>query len=251
MGILQKLGTALDEAVFPSNIYCICCGSLIDGTRPYSLCDPCARKLHWIVGRSCVKCGKALPDTYRGSCCYDCMGFSHSFSRGYSCLTYGLHEREILMDFKYGGKGYLGAKLGDILSDRLACEDLDVDVIIPVPVSEKRRRQRGYNQTALMARRVAKRSGIPLEEKALIRVRDTALLRSLNPGEREAALAGAFTVMQKRRGQIAGRRVLLIDDIYTTGATADACTKALLASGAAEVFLLTLASGGNRRPKEL
>ena len=65
-GVLRKTLEALSEAVFPSNIYCACCGRLIDGTRPYALCDSCMKKMHWNNGRTCEKCGKALPETYRG-----------------------------------------------------------------------------------------------------------------------------------------------------------------------------------------
>ena len=99
-GVLRKTLEALSEAVFPSNIYCACCGRLIDGTRPYALCDSCMKKMHWNNGRTCEKCGKALPETYRGGRCYSCMESNHSCRKGYSCLTYGLYEREMILDYK-------------------------------------------------------------------------------------------------------------------------------------------------------
>ncbi len=247
MGI-KRIIEKIEEAVFPSNIYCISCGSMIDASRPYSLCDECARKLHWINGRACDKCGKALPDTYHGRLCYDCMMHKHYFKKGYSCLTYGLYERQILLDYKYNGKSYLCRKLGDILFDRICCENLEIDVIIPVPVHKKRRKSRGYNQSELMAKRLSKLCGVPSDCESLVRNRETTLLRSLNPAEREAALEGAFSVTAAGKRKICGKRILVIDDIYTTGATADACSKTLIEAGAAEVFLLSLASGGNRRP---
>lgn len=241
---IKRIFEAIDEALFPSNIYCICCGSLIDNSRPYSLCDECIRKFHWITGRTCSKCGKALQDTFRGDICYDCMSREHYFDKGYSCMTYGLHEREVLMDYKYNGKGYIGRKFGDILYDRISCENLDIDVIIPVPISNERMRKRGYNQSAVMAKRLAQRLGVKFDSRGLKRVKNTQLLRSLNPAERELALDGAFTA-----AGVTGRCVLLIDDIYTTGATADACSKALIEAGAESVVLLSLASGGNRKPE--
>lgn len=247
-GIWERAKTAVSEAVFPSNIYCICCGSMIDGTRLYSLCDKCIKKLHWINGRTCEKCGKALPDTYRGRLCYDCMIYSHCFEKGYSCLTYGLHERELLFDFKYNGKGYLADKFADILYDRISCENVQADVIIPVPVSGKRLRKRGYNQSELMAKRLSGKWGVPVEDAALLRRKETPQLRGLAPVQREAALEGAFSVSNSGKRKIEGKRIVLLDDIYTTGATADACSKALTEAGAGEVLLLTLASGGNRKP---
>lgn len=246
--IFETIKDGIAEAIFPSNIYCICCGSLIDKSRPYALCDLCVKKFHWITGRTCEKCGKALPDTYRGKLCYDCMRIDHVFEKGFSCLTYGLHEREVLLDLKYNGRGYLAAKFGDILYDRISCEDIHPDVIIPVPISAGRLKKRGYNQSALMARQLSKRWGVPIDEGTLVRRKDTMLLRSLNPADRRLALDGAFEVTANSR--LAGKEVLLIDDIYTTGATVDICSSVLMDAGAAKVYVLTLASGGNRRPQQ-
>lgn len=247
-GFWEKARTEVSEAIFPSNIYCMSCGSLIDRTRPYSLCDRCMKKLHWIGAHTCEKCGKALPDKYRESHCYDCRTYDHVFEKGYSCMTYGLYERELLFDYKYNGKGYMYEKFGDILYDRISCEDVPADVIIPIPVGKKRLAKRGYDQAALMAGRLSKRWGVPMDDRILFRSRETPLLRSLNPVEREAVLDGAFSVRGSAKERLCGKSVLLVDDIYTTGATADACSRTLKAAGADKIFLLTLASGGNRKP---
>lgn len=236
------------EAVFPSGIYCICCGSMIDGSRPYALCDACARKIHWINERSCSVCGKALPDTYMKDRCYDCLETEHSFKRGFSCMTYGLVERGMILDCKYNGKGYMGRKFGEIMYDRLECEDIDADIIIPVPLSRERRKRRGYNQSEIMAREFSRLSGIPADTDILVRDRDTAPLRSMDPIERAASLEGAFSVRKGSGEKIKGKRILLIDDIYTTGATFDECSRTLTEAGAGEVYVMSLASGGNRRP---
>ena len=245
--IFESIKERIIEAIFPSNIYCICCGSLIDKSRPYALCDICVKKFHWITGRTCEKCGKALPDTYRGRFCYDCMRIEHDFDKGFSCLTYGLHEREVLLDHKYNGKGYLAAKFGDILYDRISCEKITPDVIIPVPISAGRLKKRGYNQSALMAAQLSKHWGVPVNVDVLARKRETTLLRSLNPEERKLALEGAFKI-KGNGNKLLGKCVLLIDDIYTTGATVDTCAAVLKAAGVEKVYVLTLMSGGNRRP---
>ena len=289
--LVRTLLHELDEAVFPSSIYCVCCGAMIDRSRMYSLCDDCIGLFHWNTGRTCGKCGKAMPDTSKGRLCYDCMQEEHFFTKGFSCLTYGLHERELMMDLKYAGKGYLARIFGDVMFDRMETEireglfspggrnpcGVKIDVIVPVPVSDGRLRERGYNQSAFMAQQLARRWRNCVQEAGscppvleddtgtlyptpvcrtdlLRRVRETRKLRSLNPTERRMALRGVFEVTPAGRrvlgGENAGKRVLLIDDIYTTGATADACSQALLEGGAKEVYLLTLASGGNRRPGE-
>ena len=235
--------------------------------------------MHWITGGTCDWCGKALPDTYRGigpegrRLCYDCMTRNHYFTRGWSCLTYGLHEREMMMDIKYNSKGYIAGKMGDVMFDRmkplveaaLAEGEIPFDVVIPVPVSRKRLVRRGYNQSEVMAKQFLRRWKQRLREEGaadamtlcptlethvLKRQRETVMLRSLNPEERRLVLHDAFAVETGLQDRIEGRNVLLIDDIYTTGATADACSKTLLEAGAEAVYLLTLCSGGNRRPKE-
>lgn len=278
--LLRRVSEEITEAVFPSNIYCAVCGSLIDRSRPYALCDKCVTQMHWITGNTCAICGKALPDTYRGfdsngrQVCYDCMSRSHYFTRGWSCLSYGLHEREIMMDIKYSSKGYLARKMGDVMFDRMEvlieeareCGLSPFDVVIPVPVNRKRLVRRGYNQSEVMARQMLRRwseaeqaagedspdiiSIVPrLETGALVRQKETVMLRSLNPEERRLTLQDAFAVKPSLRHRIEGRNILLVDDIYTTGATADSCSRTLLEAGASEVYLLTLCSGGNRKPK--
>lgn len=266
-GILSEIS----EAVFPSGIYCVVCGALIDRSRSYGFCDNCIKKIHWITGKTCQRCGKALPKEYRGRLCYDCMEMEHFFTRGFSCMTYGFYERQIMMDIKYRGKGYLAVKMGDVLFDRMeplieAAVEKKIkpfDMVIPVPVSENRRRKRGYNQAEIMARQFMKRwkdnwDGLPLhnylpvlETGILQRMQETEMLRSMNPAERRLALKGVFGVKSHRSDSLQGKNVLLIDDIYTTGATADACSLVLLEAGAEAVYLLTLCSGGNRRPSEL
>lgn len=250
-GILTRAAAAVSETVFPSNIYCACCGKLIDATRPYALCDECSDNMHWNIGRTCDKCGKALPQAYLGARCYDCMDNQHSFRRGYSCMTYGLYERELILDYKYNGKSYLGDKFGDILYDRIRYEEPEIDIIIPVPVYRDREKKRGYNQTELMAVRLAQLWDKPVATDFLQRRRATSPLKSLSPIERESALRGAFALTSKAERQIQGKSILLIDDIYTTGATIEECSRVLLHGGAAAVDFLSLASGSNLRPREI
>ena len=229
------------ELIYPDNIYCICCGSYIDKTRNYSLCNDCTEKLHWINGRSCRKCGKALQDTYAGNICYDCLMYDHAFDTGLSCVTYGLYERAMVLDFKYKDKPYIGHKLGEIMGDRLLCEDEIFDLIVPIPIHRKRREERGYNQAEILAKKVAKKTGIEYNKSVLKRVKDTSVMRKLSPLERRENLRGAF----ESSGYARGKSILLIDDIYTTGATADECAKVLKDSGAVSVTIMSFASAAN------
>ena len=283
-GLLEIL-RRVDEAVFPPSLYCICCGAMIDNSRSYSLCDDCIRRIHWNTGVTCALCGKALPErleTGQGAgsrLCYNCMVDRPLYERGFSCVTYGLHEREIMMDLKYAGKGYLARICGDMMFDLIEGEISEgqfsssgsrIDYIVPVPADGDRVRERGYNQSALMADQLAKRwrrsvrqdrehrdkkspaGMLPpvFQADMLYRTRKTRKLRSLTPAERAMELEGTFDVRDRYREKLNGSNVLLIDDIYTTGATANACTRVLLDAGASKVFFLSWASGGNRRPSE-
>ena len=131
---VSVLGEAFFDLVYPSNIYCISCGNLIDDSRPYSLCDTCVRSLKWANGKTCSRCGKILQDGYGPDLCTDCMDEEHLFDKGFTCVEYGNAERDLLHRFKYKDQAYLGRKLAEIMFDRILPEELEPDLIIPVPM---------------------------------------------------------------------------------------------------------------------
>lgn len=236
------------ELLFPSNIYCISCGSVIDGSRTYALCDECIEKFHWLGQKTCDKCGKILRDDEWRNLCYDCRAYTHEFTKGYTCVQYGLYERGLLMDYKYRNKAYIGRKLGDILYDRMSLETQEFDLIVPVPMYEKKRQQRGYNQAQVMASRLAQRMELPCAARLLIRCRETLPMKGLGAFERQENLKDAFRISSANHAPIEGRRILLVDDIYTTGSTMDACSKTLREAGAREIYALSFACGANISP---
>lgn len=239
------------EAIFPPSIYCIACGSIIDGSRHYALCDACIEKFQWMDGKTCEKCGKILEDSYRHGHCYDCRRLEHSFDKGFTCARYSLYERAIMMDYKYRGKSYMGRQLGDMLYDRMRGEKgIRVDLIVPVPIHSSRRRTRGYNQAEVMAMQLGKRWAIPVKRDLLVRRRATAAMKGLSLDERRENVEGAFSFFSEKRANITGRNILLVDDIYTTGSTFDSCSRVLKSGGAGMVYVLTFAAGGNVAPKD-
>jgi ComF family protein len=157
--------------------------------------------------------------------------------------SFGYYEgalREILQQYKYGGLRPLAGPLGDRLAQTLMRHrDSAWDMVLPVPLHRNRERQRGFNQAGLLAVRVGKLCGIPLGGRDCVRVRDTPPQTGLRAAERRKNVRGAFAVPRPER--VRGRRVLLVDDVLTTGATADACARALLEAGARSVWVLTLA----------
>lgn len=250
MGIIERGIEKGLEALYPSNIYCISCGSIIDKTRDYALCDSCMEVFHWLGNKTCKKCGKILQEDYKHGLCYDCRAFDHDFDKGFTCVQYGLHERGVLMDYKYKGMSHIGRKLGDILYDRMALEEVDFDLVVPVPMYRKKQNKRGYNQAAIMALRFAQKCGKPCAQNLLRRRRETAPMKGLGAFERHENLKGALEVSPANHYKIKGRRFLVIDDIYTTGSTLDECSRILHEEGAEKVYVLTFACGPNRRPGE-
>jgi len=148
--------------------------------------------------------------------------------------------RQAILLFKYGGRPSLGSHLGRLMAEAAGglCDPRQFDLLIPVPLHPSRERERGFNQAALLAKEVGSAWGRRVGQRLLHRVRATEAQSGRRP-EREANVKGAFEVAQPDR--VEGRRLLLIDDVFTTGATANECAKALLAAGAAEVAVFTLA----------
>ncbi len=237
------------EVIFPSSLYCISCGKIIDSSCDYALCESCMRRFHWAGAKTCTRCGKILAEDYRHDLCWDCRSFEHEFDRGFTCVQYGLLERGVLMDYKYRGKAYIGRKLGEIMFDRMGLEDAEYDMIVPVPMHRKRQNRRGYNQAQIMASVIAGKKGVPCVSELLERTQPTKAMKGLGAVERFENLKNAFAVSSENHYTISGKNILLVDDIYTTGSTLDACSRVLKTAGADKVYVLTFACGANIPPK--
>ena len=171
--------------------------------------------------------------------CTLCAGGMRGFDRAYA---YGFYEgplRKLIHLFKYSGMKPLGKRLAGLLARALPDEGVErLDAVVPMPLHWRRRWKRGFNQSKILARLVAKERGVPMID-AVKRIRATAIQAGLTNSNRRKNVAGAFRVLKKT--QVAGKRILLIDDVMTTGATATACASALKRAGATSVTLLTLA----------
>ena len=228
---LQTASRALAAALFPPR--CAACG------RPgAALCQPCLATATLLSHPQCRQCTRPL--TY-GDQCARCRLEHRRINHLYVPYAYTPPILQAVHRFKYANKRYLAADLAALAMSALPA-DLQVDLVVPVPLAPTRERQRGYNQGQLLADEVARHLSVPLDCDVLIRLRDTPPQTSLPRTRRLANVRGAFRALRK----LSGTRILLVDDVTTTGATIEAATRALRRRGAAWVGALALA----RTPEE-
>ena len=217
---LKGLAEATLNLIYPPDLYCVCCGNLIDGTRTYHLCDHCIRHIVWDRGEPSEKDGMKMM----------------------RCAVYGIYERTLIFSLKYNEKRYIARVIAEIMRDRLAGSGFSYDVIVPVPMSRKKMSKRGFNHTALIGKYLSTLTGVPMIEDAVLRTRDTRPMRGLSPTEREWNVKDSMELNQLRKEQLARKRILLIDDFYTTGSTAAETRRALMECEPAEVYFLAFAA---------
>jgi ComF family protein len=235
---LRRAGRlALDVALPP---LCPSCREpLGDGV---GLCSGCWSKVSFIEPPYCARLG--IPFTYDpgpGLLSMEAIADPPAYDRARAALRYDDVARALVLTFKYGDRLDLAPMMGRWMA-RAGRELLaDADALIPVPLHWRRLWARRFNQSAALARAVSALSGVPVDDGALKRVRATPQQVGLSKSERAGNVQGAFRVPAEQKPQVAGRRVVLIDDVLTSGATVDTCARALLRAGAAHVDVLVFA----------
>ncbi len=212
-----------------------------------SFCAGCHGRLVFVTEPCCVACGVPFASAGRGGAsrtCAACLAAPPPWSRARAALRYDRHSAGLILGLKYGDRTELAGVLGAHMARAGAALLRDADLLAPVPVHRWRLLSRRYNQAGLLAARVGRLSGCRVVPDLLERRRHGDTMRGRNAEERRTAADGAFAVRARRLGLLAGRRVVLVDDVLTTGATAGACTRALLAAGAAAVDVLAAARAG-------
>ena len=217
------------DLLFPK--WCLGCGREGD-----FICPDCALELPWTESPLCPMCGKPQAD---GTLCPGCRDWQADISGIRSPLQFTGIVRKAVHQLKYKNLRALSEPLSGWLSDYLTAHPLPGDVLVPVPVHPKRLKERGYNQSFLLAKELGKRTGLPVNDSCLLRRTHTPpQARTQNVNEQRSNVAGAFTC---RNRSLTGKQVLLIDNVATSGATLNACATALKAAGAVSVWGLTLA----------
>lgn len=231
---------ALLDTFFPP--LCHVCRSFVDGAGDIHLCAGCREKIRGIGYPCCPICGLPFAATDGiDHLCGPCLTARPAFDSARAAVRFDGPVQELIHRFKYGRKVHLSRPLGLLAAETLsgfirACGG---DCIVPVPLHRKRLRERGFNQAQLLGRVLAKQWRIPLSVDNLRRVRWTDPQTGLSADDRRRNVRGAFQVADPSRFR--GRRLILVDDVYTTGSTATECARTLKDAGAGEVRVVTVA----------
>ena len=237
----MKIKEGLSNIVFPPR--CPVCDEVIYVGK--DTCEDCRKKVVCIGEPSCKKCGKPLEDQRR-EYCTDCMRKKHYFSQGKAVFVYQGEIRQSMYRFKYSNKreyaDFYAKEAVRIYGDWIRRKQ--IEAIVPVPMYRWKEKGRGYNQAAVFAQTLGEKMNLPVEKRMVKRIRNTTPQKELNDVERKINLKKAFQLVPNI---VKYRKILIVDDIYTTGSTIDAVAEVLLQAGVDEIYFLCISIGEGLR----
>lgn len=218
--------------------HCSVCRVIL-GRNESVVCESCWDRVK-VIDSACSRCGCPLGG--KNELCKNCSGKNFKFSRARVLASYDQIVQNLIHLFKYRQKVSVGRRLAKMLAESVAQDSTfsGTNLIVPVPLHKSRMRERGYNQSAVIAKELSRTLGVPTRNDVLIRRHRTEEQAKLPAEEREKNVADAFAV--RKPDQVSHKRILIVDDVLTTGSTLNACAQKLLEAGATEVFVATLAS---------
>jgi ComF family protein len=236
LGWLKHSACSILEFFLPR--LCLFCGAAVGEEAEVAVCPECEGKIVWVESPLCTRCGAVFASRDGADrVCGDCQADPPPFTRARAATIYDGAAAQAIKRFKFTRQMPYLPVMQHWLQRPLCLELVaDADLIVPVPLHPKRLKQRGFNQALLLAKAFPQ---IPMGREAVVRVRHTAPQVELKPKERRDNVKGAFAVPDPALVQ--GKNVLLLDDVYTTGATVRECARVLLKAGACRVDVLTVA----------
>ena len=237
---VRQAGTAALNLLLPPR--CALCEAPVEVN--FQLCATCFNQTTFVTEPCCARCGVPFANASQASRegqCVICEAVPPEFDQARAALRYDSQGRRLILPFKHADRQELAGVLAPMMARAGAMLLRRADVLVPVPLHRRRLFQRRYNQAALLTRILARTGQRPALLDALARIRPTEALGDKSAAERTLIVADAFRVRPGRIAGIAARRVLMIDDVMTSGATANACAAALLAAGATAVDVLVAA----------
>ena len=234
MKVLKKL----EDMLFPPA--CALCGDVLANQAAY-VCRACKPMIVYPTEPVCLLCGCPISGA-ENAYCEDCGRMHRSYRKGFPAMMYQYPLDESIAAFKYHNKRYHAEFYADEIIKRhgRAILSLEVEALVPVPIHKKKYEKRGYNQAELLARELGRRLSIPVDTELIYRITNTEPQKTLSPLEREDNLKKAF---QCTKNNVNYNCIMLVDDIYTTGATIEACTKLLLEKGISDVYYTSVCIG--------
>ena len=235
MGFWDKIKKFFTENLFSTRWRCLLCGKeIFDGGY---FCAECKKSLPYNDGPVCNHCGRKV--NVRQEYCSTCKGRLLSVDQCRSVFVYKSPVSNLIKKMKFDGGSYIAESFGEQLSSLYLKNYLNADCVVFVPMTKKLERKRGYNQSKLLALEFSKRTGLPIADCIEKKIQ-TDRQATLNRAERLKNLKGVFKVTSRKA--VKGKKVVIIDDVTTTGATAEALSSKLKQAGAINVYLLTVAS---------
>jgi ComF family protein len=234
LAIARSAGRTLLDFALPPR--CPACGTIV--SDPHRFCVDCWAGLGFLGEPCCARCG--LPFAYGdadGAECGRCLAEPPPFDRLRAAVAYDATARKVVLKLKYSGRPGVAETLANLIARHLQPEDGEA-LLVPVPLHRWRLWRRGYNQSALLAAALTRRSGVATAPDLLRRTRHTRPLRGLGRRERAETVRGAFALAPSAADRVRGRRIILVDDVFTSGATASACARVLKNAGALRIEVL-------------
>lgn len=232
---MSKLFRLFDKfkLLFVDNASCIVCDEEIVGNNPYGLCDKCLNRLEFIGDKCCLRCGK--PSDNEAKYCLLCQNETRYFDMARSAVIYKGDIQRLILEYKFHNKRYLGKYLAKFIEYTVDRYGIKYDIVVPIPLSKAREKERKYNQVSEMLRHTNLEPVID----ALTKTKDNERQSLMAGRERRDNVRGVYEVTDK--AAVKNKRVLLVDDIITTGATVNEASRVLMSAGAKSVIAISIA----------